>query len=180
MCKGDNETMTNTSSEGGGVPVKLLLDQGILEQYLKDRPESVRRIETEMQQDAPLRGEQVSPMATSLMSGPTSSSGVPALTLMEQGSEAFAAYLEERPESTRRVQEELRGCSLLSGGRKKEAEIAEMEKKEEKKALTEDEKRQARETAATSAATTTASSLAVSYITSARGTLRKVKYCARR
>jgi len=135
MCKGDETTVP------GGVSVSLLLEKGTLEQYLIDRPDSVRRIKAEMMETKMLNGpgghaaiggedqsstevgEDGLKMSTSMTGNAVQSSGgVPALSLLEQGPVALEQYLVEHPQSSRRVQGEMMGVSLLSGGHKVKSE----------------------------------------------------------
>jgi len=97
----------------GGVPASLLLEKGndALGQYLEERPESARRIQNEMSGVSLLRPGQ----KDNTVSSP---SGVPASLLLEKGNDALGQYLEERPESARRIQNEMSGVSLLRPGQK--------------------------------------------------------------
>merc|ERR1711871_1732565 len=108
-----------TTAVETGIPARLLLERGTLKQYLEDHPQSARRVQEEMMQVSILGGgdEAAGPApASAVGSGGTTAveTGIPARLLLERGT--LKRYLEDHPQSARRVQEEMMQVSILGGG----------------------------------------------------------------
>jgi len=93
-----------------GTPTSAILEQGGakgLEEYIKYNPKSTRRVQDEMRGVSVL-GNQAGEVP------PVFRSGTPTSAILQQGgAQGLEEYMSHNPQSARRIQDEMRGVSLL-------------------------------------------------------------------